>query len=55
VDGLHPTEVGYAKIAEIFMNTIKATLEVSSDAPRSLTAPQVTRLQSRPSAAARTR
>jgi lysophospholipase L1-like esterase len=33
VDGLHPTEVGYGKIAQIFMDAIKANLEVAPDAP----------------------
>ena len=28
VDGLHPTELGYRKIAEIFFNAIRATLEL---------------------------
>jgi len=28
VDGLHPNELGYQKIAEIFFNAIKATLEL---------------------------
>ena len=28
VDGLHPTEAGYAKIAETFFNSIRANLEV---------------------------
>ena len=54
VDGLHPTEVGYAKIAEIFMNAIKNTLEVPPAAPPSLL-PQTTRAQSRTAAASRTR
>ena len=54
VDGLHPTEVGYAKIAEIFMNTIKNTLEVPPDPPPSLP-PRTTRAQPRTAAAGRTR
>ena len=28
VDGLHPTEAGHRKIAEIFFDAIKATLEL---------------------------
>jgi lysophospholipase L1-like esterase len=54
VDGLHPTEVGYAKIAEIFMKVIKSTLEVPPGAPPTLL-PQTTRVQSRTAAASRTR
>jgi lysophospholipase L1-like esterase len=54
VDGLHPTEVGYAKIAELFMNAIKNTLEVPAAAPPSQP-PQSTRAQSRTAAASRTR
>jgi lysophospholipase L1-like esterase len=27
-DGLHPTEIGYQKIAETFLNAIQSTLEV---------------------------
>jgi lysophospholipase L1-like esterase len=54
VDGLHPTEVGYAKIADIFMNAIKANLEVSSGAPTSLQ-PQTIRAQPRAAGATRTR
>jgi lysophospholipase L1-like esterase len=55
VDGLHPTEVGYAKIAELFMNVIKSTLEVPPGAPASLTAPQSTRSAARTSATPRSR
>lgn len=54
VDGLHPTEVGYAKIAELFMNAIKNTLEVPAAAPPSQP-PQTTRAQSRSAAVSRTR
>jgi lysophospholipase L1-like esterase len=54
VDGLHPTEVGYAKIADIFMKSIQGNLEVPSDAPPSLQ-PQTTRAQPRAAAATRTR
>ena len=28
VDGLHPNEVGYAKIADLFFQAIQSTLEV---------------------------
>jgi len=54
VDGLHPTEVGYAKIAEIFMNAIKSSLEVPPSPPPTLL-PQTTHLQSRTAATSRTR
>jgi lysophospholipase L1-like esterase len=54
VDGLHPTEVGYAKIAELFMNAVKSNLEVPPDAPPdappSRTSPQSTRREPRTSA-----
>lgn len=55
VDGLHPTEVGYAKIAELFMNAIKANLETPTDGSPALTAPQTTRYQPAPAATAHTR
>ena len=32
-DGLHPTAVGYAKIAETFLTTIEKTLEVTAPGP----------------------
>lgn len=39
-DGLHPTAVGYAKIAEIFMNAVQAHLEQPSAAPPPTLLPQ---------------
>jgi lysophospholipase L1-like esterase len=33
VDGLHPTELGYQKMAEVFFDVIRATLEVQTVAP----------------------
>ena len=36
VDGLHPNEAGYRKIAEIFFDVIKATLELQPGVPQSM-------------------
>lgn len=55
MDGLHPTQVGYAKIADLFLNAIKSTLEVPPAAAPSPAAPQSTRVESHPAATARAR
>jgi lysophospholipase L1-like esterase len=56
VDGLHPTEVGYAKIAELFMNAIKSNLEVPpAGQPPSLLPHTSTRSQPLAASATRTR
>ena len=34
IDGLHPTEAGYQKMAQIFFDAIQATLELPRSAAR---------------------
>lgn len=47
VDGLHPTDVGYAKIAEIFMNAVTANLEQAATPPPTLLPQSSTRASTR--------
>jgi lysophospholipase L1-like esterase len=39
-DGLHPNEAGYARIAELFFDTLRATLEVTTPSATTLAVPQ---------------